>query len=61
VDYGEYRLTFTVQNQTNYTVQAAPNPVNGRQSFARTPRYGGWLTIDQDGSRNSQARGGTWP
>lgn len=60
VDVGDYRISFTAQNQTNYKVQATPNPVDGRQSFARNRRYGGWLTLNH-GDRDSQARGGTWP
>ena len=61
VDVGDYRLTFTAQNNTSYTVQATPNPVNGRQGIAASARYGGWVSINDDGDRDSQARANTWP
>ena len=61
VDVGDYRLSFTAQTGTSYRVQANPNPVNGRQGIAASPRYGGWVSIDQDGDRDSQAQSGSWP
>jgi type IV pilus assembly protein PilE len=61
VDVGDYQLSFTAQTSTSYRVQANPNPVDGRQGIASSSRYGGWISIDQDGERDSQAQPGTWP
>ena len=60
VDAGDYRIQFTAQNQTNYRVQA--NPLTVRQSFARNPKYGGWISIDQNGGRDHEPGGqNRWP
>jgi type IV pilus assembly protein PilE len=60
VDVGDYRIQFTAQNQTNYRVQANPQTV--RQSFARNPKYGGWISINQNGDRDHEPGGQSrWP
>ncbi|MBW2058262.1 MAG: prepilin-type N-terminal cleavage/methylation domain-containing protein [Deltaproteobacteria bacterium] len=60
VDVGDYRIQFTSQNQTNYRVQADPQTV--RQSFARNSKYGGWISINQNGDRDHQPGGqNRWP
>jgi prepilin-type N-terminal cleavage/methylation domain-containing protein len=59
VDAGDYQLSFTTTTPTSFTVRAAPQTT--RQSFASSSRYGGWLEIDEDGNRNSQAHANAWP
>ncbi len=59
INVGDYLISMPAQNNSLYTAQATPQ--TARQSFANTPKYGGWLTIDQDGGRNSQASPGSWP
>jgi type IV pilus assembly protein PilE len=59
VDVGDYRITFTVTAPTSFSVRATP--LTTRQSFAKTPKYGGWISIDEDGSRAHESGQSRWP
>ncbi len=59
VNYGDYQISMPAQNNSTFTAQAAPQ--TARQSFANNQKYGGWLNITDNGTKNSQARAGTWP
>lgn len=57
---GDYDVAFTkapAPGDDTYTVRATPN--TARQQLHST--YGGWMEIIQDGTRNSEAKPGTWP
>lgn len=60
VNMDDYQVSFTVSTPTSFTVRATP-PAGGRQDIAASLKYGGWIEIDEDGNRNSQARPNTWP
>ena len=59
VTVGDYQVGFQATAATSFTVRATPQTV--RQSLARSPKYGGWLEIDEDGNRDSQASANAWP
>lgn len=61
VDAGDYRIQFLAGfNRTNYTARANPQTV--RQSFARNPKYGGWISITDFGNHDHEPGGqGRWP
>jgi Tfp pilus assembly protein PilE len=59
VNYGDYQVSMPAQNNSTFTAQATPQ--TARQGFANSPRYGGWLNINDNGTKSSQAKAGTWP
>jgi type IV pilus assembly protein PilE len=59
VDVEDYRITFNVTAPTSFTAQATP--LTSRQSFANNQKYGGWITIDQDGNKSHQSGLNRWP
>lgn len=59
VDAGDYQIAFTAQTTTTYTVRATPT--TARQQIGASSKYGGWLEIDEDGNRNSEAKPNDWP
>jgi len=65
LNIGDYNIQFTEPaaipaQMTSFTVRATP-PAGGRQDISASARYGGWIEIDQDGGRDSQARANAWP
>jgi len=65
LNIGDYSIQFTEPaaipaQMSSFTVRATP-PAGGRQDFASSSKYGGWIEIDEAGSRNSQARANAWP
>jgi type IV pilus assembly protein PilE len=59
VDVGDYRISFPARTNTTYTVRGNPN--TSRQQIGGSSKYGGWIEIDEDGDRDSEARNNAWP
>ena len=62
VTVGDYQVQFTKEpaaGDDTYTVRATPT--TARQQIGASSKYGGWIEIDQDGTRDSEASAGTWP
>jgi prepilin-type N-terminal cleavage/methylation domain-containing protein len=59
---GDYRVHFTKEpaaGDDTYTARATPTTT--RQEIGSSSKYGGWVEIDHDGTRDSEASDGTWP
>ena len=62
INIGDYRVHFTDEAAAGYnTYRVEATPTSARQQLASHPKYGGWISIDQDGARNSKGHPGTWP
>jgi len=58
---GEYSVAFSSgPTATTYTARATPS-VGGKMVYNANNKYTGWLTIDQDGARDSQSVSNDWP
>jgi type IV pilus assembly protein PilA len=56
---GDYQVGFQTSTATSFLIRATPQ--TARQSLASSSRFGGWIEVDEDGGRNSEAQPGTWP
>ncbi len=59
--YEDYKITFNYQQPTSFEVQATPEPVDGRQSYANNNKYGGWIRLKHDGSKTHESGINRWP